>query len=85
MTLERGVAPYAEGSCLATFGLTRVLCTATVEEGVPGWLQRGSVFGSGGRGHTRHGRRNPREPPRLVGEVALGHTKHSIEVLTFKF
>jgi ribonuclease PH len=35
--LERGVAPYAEGSCLATFGLTRVLCTATVEEGVPSW------------------------------------------------
>jgi ribonuclease PH len=37
VTLERGVAPYAEGSCLATFGLTRVLCTASVEEGVPGW------------------------------------------------
>src|SRR5436305_807227 len=37
VTLERSVAPYAEGSCLATFGLTRVLCTATVEEGVPGW------------------------------------------------
>jgi ribonuclease PH len=35
--LERGIAPYAEGSCLATFGLTRVLCTATVEEGVPSW------------------------------------------------
>ena len=35
--LERGVAPYAEGSCLASFGLTRVLCTATVEEGVPSW------------------------------------------------
>ena len=37
VTLERGIAPYAEGSCLATFGLTRVLCTASVEEGVPGW------------------------------------------------
>lgn len=37
ISLERGVAPYAEGSCLATFGLTRVLCTATVEEGVPAW------------------------------------------------
>jgi len=37
VTLERDVAPYAEGSCLATFGLTRVLCTATVEEGVPNW------------------------------------------------
>ena len=37
ITLERGAAPYAEGSCLVTFGATRVLCTASVEEGVPGW------------------------------------------------
>ena len=37
ITLERRVAPYAEGSCLVTFGATRVLCTASVEEGVPGW------------------------------------------------
>jgi ribonuclease PH len=37
VTLERNVAPYAEGSCLVSFGSTRVLCTASVEEGVPGW------------------------------------------------
>jgi len=37
VALERGVAPYAEGSCLVSFGSTRVLCTASVEEGVPGW------------------------------------------------
>lgn len=37
VTLERGVAPYAEGSCLVSFGATRVLCTASVEEGVPAW------------------------------------------------
>jgi ribonuclease PH len=37
ITLEPDVAPYAEGSCLVTFGTTRVLCTATVEEGVPAW------------------------------------------------
>lgn len=37
ITLERSAAPYAEGSCLVTFGATRVLCTASVEEGVPGW------------------------------------------------
>lgn len=35
--LERNVAPYAEGSCLASFGSTRVLCTASVEDGVPAW------------------------------------------------
>jgi ribonuclease PH len=37
VTLERAVAPYAEGSCLVSFGATRVLCTASVEDGVPGW------------------------------------------------
>jgi len=37
VTLERGVAAYAEGSCLVAFGSTRVLCTASVEDGVPGW------------------------------------------------
>ena len=37
VTFERGVAPYAEGSCLISFGATRVLCTASVEDGVPGW------------------------------------------------
>ena len=37
ISLERGVAPYAEGSCAIEFGATRVLCTASVEEGVPGW------------------------------------------------
>jgi len=44
VTLERGIAPYAEGSCLVSFGSTRVLCTASVEEGVPGW-KRGSGEG----------------------------------------
>jgi len=44
VTLERGVTPYAEGSCLISFGETRVLCTATVEEGVPGW-RKGSRQG----------------------------------------
>ncbi len=28
---------HAHGSCLAEFGDTRVLCAATIEEGVPGW------------------------------------------------
>src|SRR6185437_11619106 len=37
VTIERGAAPFAEGSCLIAFGSTRVLCTASVEEGVPGW------------------------------------------------
>jgi ribonuclease PH len=35
--LERGASPYAEGSCLVRWGNTRVLCTASVEKGAPGW------------------------------------------------
>jgi ribonuclease PH len=44
LSLERGGAAYAEGSCLVTMGDTRVLCAATVEQGVPGW-RRGSGAG----------------------------------------
>jgi ribonuclease PH len=39
VTLEPGTAKYAEGSCLARFGDTHVLCTATVEERVPPFLR----------------------------------------------
>jgi ribonuclease PH len=37
VSLERGAAPNAEGSCLVSFGRTRVLCAVSVEDGVPGW------------------------------------------------
>jgi len=37
--LDPGVAKYAEGSCLAKFGDTHVLCTASVEERVPPFLR----------------------------------------------
>ncbi len=33
------VSKHAEGSCLIKFGDTHVLCTATVEENVPGWMK----------------------------------------------
>ncbi|MGH7037332.1 MAG: ribonuclease PH, partial [Stellaceae bacterium] len=39
VVLTSGVAKYAEGSCLAKFGDTHVLCTATVEERVPPFLR----------------------------------------------
>ena len=44
VTLVRGVAPQAEGSCLVSFGDTRVLCTASVETSVPSW-RRGQGLG----------------------------------------
>src|SRR5260221_14695012 len=39
VSLEPGFAKYAEGSCLARFGDTHVLCTASVEERVPPFLR----------------------------------------------
>ena len=39
VTLETGVNRYAEGSCLASFGHTKVLITASVEERVPGFMR----------------------------------------------
>jgi ribonuclease PH len=39
ITIETGVSPYAEGSCIIATGSTRVLCTASVAEGVPRWRE----------------------------------------------
>jgi ribonuclease PH len=37
--MATGAAPQAEGSCLIAMGETRVLCAATVQEGVPPWRE----------------------------------------------
>ena len=39
VTLETDVNRYAEGSCLVSFGHTKVLVTASVEDKVPGWMR----------------------------------------------
>ena len=39
VTIETGYTRHAEGSCLARFGDTHVLCTASVEEKVPPFLR----------------------------------------------
>lgn len=44
ITIETGFTKHAEGSCLISFGDTRVLCTASVEERLPPWM-RGSGEG----------------------------------------
>lgn len=63
VTLETAVTRYAEGSCLAKFGHTHVLCTASWQSNVPPWMRgRGSGWVTGEYGmlpratHTR-GRR----------------------------
>ncbi|NCF13677.1 MAG: ribonuclease PH [Gammaproteobacteria bacterium] len=73
---------HAEGSVLAEFGNTRVLCTASIEERVPGWMRntgRGWVTAEYGMlprsTHTRSGREASRgkqggrtlEIQRLIG------------------
>jgi len=37
--LEVNISPYAEGSCMAKFGNTHVLCTASVDNKLPPWLR----------------------------------------------
>lgn len=39
ISFERGISKHAEGSCLVKFGDTHVLCTASLEEKVPGWMR----------------------------------------------
>jgi ribonuclease PH len=39
VSIERGVARYAEGSCLVKFGDTHVLCAASLEDKPPPWLR----------------------------------------------
>ncbi len=38
VTMTPGFMPNAEGSCLIEMGNTKVICTATVEDGVPRWM-----------------------------------------------
>ena len=39
ITMEAGFTRHAEGSCLVSFGDTRVLCTASIETSIPPWLR----------------------------------------------
>jgi len=39
VAIERGYTRHAEGSVMVAFGDTRVICTASIEEGVPGFLK----------------------------------------------
>lgn len=42
---ETGIAPHATASVLVSFGNTRVICAATIEKKVPGWMQAQGVPG----------------------------------------
>jgi len=72
VSIERGAVPYAEGSCLVSFGNTRVLCAASVETGVPGW-RKGSGEGWITAEYAMLPRatltRSPRERPQIGGRT----------------
>lgn len=79
LSFELGAAPNAEGSCLIAFGSTRVLCTASVVEGVPpfregrgGWVTAEyAMLPRSTHTRTDRERRGPRgrtqEIQRLIG------------------
>lgn len=83
VTLERGFAKYAEGSCLIKIGDTHVLVTATVEDRVPpfmknsgkGWVtaEYAMLPRSGKQRNQRDGNRGPNgrsmEIQRLIGRA----------------
>lgn len=67
ISLEAGVSKYAEGSCLAKFGDTHVLCTASIDENVPRWMKgkgKGWVTGEYGMLPRATHSRNAREAAR---------------------
>ena len=45
IAFEANIAPYATGSVLVSFGLTRVICAATIEPNVPTWMKQQRVPG----------------------------------------
>ncbi len=67
VSLQTDVSKHAEGSCMARFGDTHVLCTASVEDRVPGWMKgsgRGWVTAEYGMLPRSTGTRTDREAAR---------------------
>ncbi len=80
VTLERGFLKGAEGSVLITFGDTKVVCAATVEDRVPPWLR------NKGKGWitAEYGMLPRSSPERIMREAKSGKTggrTHEIERL----
>lgn len=45
ISFQADIAPHATGSVLVSFGDTRVICAATIEPKVPGWMRQQGVKG----------------------------------------
>jgi len=84
VTLEIGYTKHAEGSCLIRMGDTWVLCTASVEDGVPSFLRgkgQGWVtaeYGMLPRATTTRGRRNPAAARSLEIQRLIGRSLRAV-------
>ena len=72
VTIQRGTAPHAEGSCTIFTGMTQVLCTASIEEKVPDWRRgagKGWVTAEYAMLPRATNTRTPRERSKLGGRT----------------
>jgi ribonuclease PH len=80
VNLTIGYMPYAEGSCFVEMGDTKVICTATVTEGVPRWLKgRGLGWLTGE--YSMMPRSSPERIEREVNRGRLGGRTQEIQRL----
>lgn len=80
VSFERNFTRYAEGSVLVSFGDTRVLCTASVEEGVPPFL-RGAGKGWVTAEYSMLPRATQTRSPREATRGKQGGRTHEIQRL----
>lgn len=80
VTIQRHFTRYAEGSVLVSFGDTRVLCNASVEEGVPPFL-RGSGRGWVTAEYAMLPRATHQRSPRESTRGKVGGRTHEIQRL----
>ncbi|AJF05985.1 ribonuclease PH [Geoalkalibacter subterraneus] len=77
---ERGFTRYAEGSVLVSFGETRVLCNASVEENVPPFM-RGEGRGWVTAEYSMLPRATQTRSPREAARGKIGGRTHEIQRL----
>lgn len=76
VTIERGYLRHAEGSALIEMGGTKVICAATIDQGVPKWMA------NGGRGWItgEYGMLPRSSGQRIIREAARGRSGRTYEI-----
>lgn len=80
VNIKTGFIKYAEGSCLIEFGNTKVICTASLEDGVPPFL-RGKGSGWITAEYSMLPRSCTRRTPRESSKGKVGGRTHEIQRL----